>query len=78
MKLLLNQQINNLLGTKIYNRAFLSDNGIAFDEHLADDEAELYFQMECFLKSKYFVYVPNALYVAPENATKQIPAPVSN
>lgn len=77
-KLLLNQQINSFLGTKIYNHDFLTDNRIKFDEHLDDEAAELYFQMECFLKSKYFMYVPNALYVAPKNATKQIPAPVSN
>lgn len=69
-KLLLNRQINKFLGTKIYNRAFLSDNRIKFDEHLADEEAELYFQMECFLKSKHFLYAPNAFYVAPKNAIR--------
>ena len=69
-KLLLNQQINRFLGTKIYNRAFLTDNKIKFDEHLADDEAELYFQMECFLKSKYFMYAPNAVYITPSNPIK--------
>ncbi|MBQ6296634.1 MAG: glycosyltransferase [Selenomonadaceae bacterium] len=65
IKLLLNQQINRFLGTKIYHNGFLSDNKIKFDEHLDDDLSEVYFQMKCFLKSKYFMYVPNAVYVAP-------------
>ena len=71
-KFLFNKQINGFLGTKIYNRYFLSNNKIKFDEHLADNEAELYFQMECFLKSKDFIYAPNAFYVAPKNSLKQI------
>ena len=65
VKLLLNKQINTFLSTKIYKRTFMLDNGIKFDECLADDEAEFYFQVECFFKSKYFTYIPNALYVAP-------------
>lgn len=69
-KLLINRQINNFLGTKIYNRAFLTNKRIKFDKHLTGDEAELYFQIECFLKSKYFLYAPNALYVAPKNSAK--------
>ncbi len=69
-KLLLNRQINRFLGTKYYKYTFLQKNGIKFDEHLADDEAELYFQMECFLKSKYFMYAPNAVYITPSNPIK--------
>ena len=65
VKLLLNKQINNFLSTKIYKRTFMLDNGIKFDEFLADDEAEFYFQVECFFKSRYFMYIPNAVYVAP-------------
>ena len=71
---LLNQQINRFLGTKLYNRAFLSDNGIKFNESLADEEAELFFQLECFLKSKYFIYVQNACYIAPKNSLERYPA----
>ena len=65
-KLLLDGQINSFLGTKIYNRDFLKDNGIKFDEHLADNEAELAFQAEAFSKSKYFMHISNAFYVAPK------------
>lgn len=65
-KLLLDKQINSFLGTKVYNREFLLNNGIKFDESLADDEAELFFQMEAFLKSKYFMYISNAFYVVPK------------
>ena len=52
----------------LYNNiefVFFDDNKIKFDEHLDDDLSEVYFQMKCFLKSKYFMYVPNAVYVAP-------------
>lgn len=65
-KLLLDGQINRFLGTKIYNREFLKDNGIKFDEHLADNEAEIFFQIEAFFKSKYFMHISNAFYVAPK------------
>lgn len=64
-KLLIDQQINRFLGTKIFYRDFLLEKGIKFDEHLPDDEAELFFQVECFFKSKYFMHVANALYIAP-------------
>ena len=59
------------MGTKVYNRAFLSDNGIKFNESLTNEEAELFFQLECFLKSKYFIYVQNACYIAPKNSLGQ-------
>lgn len=67
VKFLLNRQINRFLGTKVYNRAFLLDKGIRFDEHLSDDEAELFFQMECFLKSNHFMYSSEFAYIAPKN-----------
>ncbi|MBQ6296635.1 MAG: alpha-1,2-fucosyltransferase [Selenomonadaceae bacterium] len=64
-KLLFNRQINNFLGTKLYTRNFLWENGINFDEDLDGDEAELSFQMECFFKAKHLIYVPNVLYIEP-------------
>ena len=80
--LFLNQQINNFLGTKIYSRGFLLDKEIKFDELLEDDESERYFQMKCFLKSKYFVYASHAVYITPtpkppvaDKAVAQTPKP---
>ena len=64
-KLLFNRQINNFLATKLYTRNFLLENEINFNEHLDDNEAELFFQMECFLKANQLIYVPNGLYIAP-------------
>ena len=55
------------MSTKIYNRAFLSDNGIKFNENLDNDASELSFQMECFLKSKYFMYIYDILCILPKN-----------
>lgn len=69
-KLLMNQQLNNFMSTKIYNREFLIDNGIRFDESLDDDKAELLFQTEAFFKSKYFVYTAHACCVAPTKKGK--------
>ena len=68
-KLLLNRQINSFLGTKLYNAEFLTDHKIKFDETLADETAEFVFQAEAFLKSKYFMYMSNAFYVAPFNSS---------
>ena len=64
-RFLMNQQINSFLGTKIFECNFLRDNGIKFDEHLSDDDAEIFFQTEAFFKAKYFMYLSNAFYVAP-------------
>ena len=64
-KLILEQRINRFLGTKIFNREFLSKQGISFDRRLSDADAELFFQIECFFKSKYFMHIANAFYVAP-------------
>ena len=61
----LNQQINSFLGTKIFECNFLKDNGIKFDENLDNDSSELFFQVEAFFKSKCFMCVANAFYVAP-------------
>ena len=63
-QLMLNRQINSFLGTKIYNREFLTEHKIKFDEELDDTAAEEFFQIETFFKSKYFMYISNALYVA--------------
>ncbi len=65
-KLLLDKKINSFLGTKIYNCEFLKEHKIKFDEQLPDAEAEISFQKEAFFKSKYFMYVSNAFYVAPK------------
>lgn len=62
---LTNKQINSFLGTKVYNREFLKDNDLKFDEQIDDAEAEIAFQKEAFAKSKYFMYVANAVYIAP-------------
>ena len=66
VKFLVTKTVNRFLGTKIFNREFLLRNEIKFNERLADDEAELFFQMEAFFKSKYFMYVANAFYIAPK------------
>ena len=66
VKFLLNQQMNPFLGTKLFGVKFLADNGIRFDTHLDDDAAEIFFQSRCFFKAKQFVYLPNALYIAPK------------
>ena len=65
VKLLVNQRINSFLGTKIFECNFLRNNGIKFDEHLSDDNAESFFLLEAFFKAKYFTYVSNAFYIAP-------------
>ena len=65
VKLLMTGEINHFLGTKLFERDYLSKNGIIFDEKLADDEAELFFQIEAFFKSRYFRYNPNSFYIAP-------------
>ena len=64
-RLLLNREINSFLGTKVYNRKFLTEHAIKFDESIPDDDAEMFFQAETFFKSKYFMYLSNAFYVAP-------------
>ena len=63
--LLLNRQINTFMGTKIYNRDFLLKNRISFNENFDQDKSELYFQLNCFLSSDHFFYVPYTFYVAP-------------
>ena len=68
-RLLLNRQINPFLGTKLYNVEFLKEHKIKFDEQLDDKTAELFFRTETFLKSKYFMYISNALYVAPPQSS---------
>ena len=70
-RLLFNRQINPFLGTKIYNREFLKDNEIKFAEHLEEEETTFFFQMETFFKSKHFMYVSDALYVAPSDKIAQ-------
>ena len=73
-KLLHNQEINSFLGTKLYNVEFLTEHKIKFDETLDDDAAENSFQVAAFLKSKYFRYQADALYIAPaEKAIKNRP-----
>lgn len=67
VKFLLDKRINGFLGTKFYNVEFLTEHGIKFDETLDDTAAEFSFQKETFLKSKHFMYVGNALYIAPKN-----------
>lgn len=64
-RLLLNKEINSFLGTKLFYRDFLTENKIKFDETLDDETAEISFQKEAFLKSKYLMYLENAFYVAP-------------
>jgi len=64
-KLLLEQQINNFLATKFYNREFLQEHKIKFDKNLDDAEAELFLQVEAFFKSKYFMHLLDPLYIAP-------------
>lgn len=65
VKFLANQQINSFLGTKFYNREFLKEHNLKFNEQLDDSEAELAFQTEAFAKSNYLMYVANAVYIAP-------------
>ena len=65
-KLLLNHEINSFLGTKLYNVEFLTEQEIKFDETLDNEAAEIAFQKETFLKSKHFMYLSNAFYVAPK------------
>ena len=66
-RLLLNREINSFLGTKVYNHEFLTEHAIKFDESIPDDDAEIFFQAEAFFKSKYFMYLKEAFYVAPYN-----------
>ena len=61
-------EINRFLGTKFFKHEFLLDKGIKFDEQLADDKSEFFFQMECFLKADNFVYVGSSFYVAPKKS----------
>ena len=66
-KLLLNNNLNSFLGTKIFNRKFLVENKIKFDKRLNDTEAELFFQIEALFKSKTFQAPSNAVYIAPKD-----------
>ena len=65
VRTLLNREMNSFLGTKIFNRKFLEENKIKFDKQLDDAQAELFFQLEAFFKSKYLMYISNAFYIAP-------------
>ena len=64
--LLLNQQINSFLGTKVFERKFLNENKIKFDKSLDNDQAELFFQIEALFKTKSLLCVAKALYIAPK------------
>lgn len=66
VKLLINQQVNGFLGTKIFYRRFLEENRIKFDKQLDDAQAELFFQIETFFKAKFLLYASNALYITPK------------
>ena len=66
VQLLINREINSFLGTKLYNVEFLTEQGIKFDEALDNEATEISFQKETFLKSKHFLYLSNALYIAPK------------
>ena len=67
-QLLLNHQINSFFGTKLYNVEFLKEHKIKFDEQLDDKTAELAFQAEAFLKSKYLMYISKSFYIAPSQS----------
>lgn len=60
-----NHQLNSFLGARFFYRDFLIKNKIKFNKHLDDTKAELLFQIEALLHTKYFSYVPNAFYIAP-------------
>lgn len=61
-------QINTFLGTKLYNYEFLTEHKIKFDESLSNEVTEIFFQIEAFLSSKYFMYIPKACYIPPVKA----------
>ena len=63
-----NQQLNTLMGTKLFKCEFLKEYGIKFDERLPDDMAEMFFLIEAFFKAKDSVFVPNAFYISPRKS----------
>ena len=55
-------RINSLLGTNIFNRNFLIENRIHFDEDV-DDKVELFFLIECLLKINKLIVTPTIFYI---------------
>ena len=62
------QQLNRLIGTKIFRRQFLLENYIRFNERL-ESKAELMFIAECLTKTPNIFLTPQAFYVRPNSAT---------
>lgn len=61
LSLLINGQLDNLLGTKIFKRDFLNENKIRFNENPGAD-AELKFLVDTFLCTEKFIVVPQLFY----------------
>ena len=55
-------QMNNLLGTKFFKRAFLNENKIRFDENLKGGGTELMFLINAFMHTDKIVVVPQIFY----------------
>ncbi|MBO4401865.1 MAG: alpha-1,2-fucosyltransferase [Selenomonadaceae bacterium] len=61
LALLSNKQLDNLIGTKIFKRAFLVENKIYFDENMKGN-AELMFLVNAFVRTEKIVIVPQVFY----------------
>ena len=54
------------IATKFFDRKFLLDNAIKFDEKISDADAELLFMSDTMLRANEMLFVPNPLYIAPK------------
>ncbi len=67
VEIIAHQRLNTLIGTKIFRRDFLIENGIRFDEELDGVGAELLFLVECFSKIDAVVLTSQAFYLEPQS-----------
>ena len=61
LQLLVNQQINKFIGTKIFKRSYLIEKNIKFKDYL-EDKAEFFFIIESFYQTSNFLFIPQIFY----------------
>ncbi len=60
--LLVEKEINNLVGTKIFKRSYLNKYNIRFDENLTGEDAELKFLIDAFIHTEKISLMPRFFY----------------
>ena len=55
------------IGTKVFNREFLTYNAIKFNEQIRDEDAELLFIINAIFQTEEVLFMSSPFYIAPKN-----------